>query len=119
MVFCVFYCIFAHGLQINEQKRSIMYYTGIIIAIMTFLTIGVWHPIVIKTEYYWGTRPWVLYLVVGLCCCIAALFVENIYVSVILGVFSFSCFWSILELYQQRERVRKGWFPKKKRKNED
>jgi hypothetical protein len=28
-------------------------------------------------------------------------------------VFSFSCFWSILELFEQRERVRKGWFPKK------
>ena len=29
-----------------------MYFTGIIIAAMTFLTIGLWHPIVIKTEYY-------------------------------------------------------------------
>ena len=37
-----------------------MYFTGIIIAIMTFLTIGIWHPIVIKTEYYWGTKPWVI-----------------------------------------------------------
>ena len=27
-----------------------MYFTGITIAIMTFLTIGFWHPIVIKTE---------------------------------------------------------------------
>lgn len=33
-----------------------------------------------------------------------------------LGVFSFSCFWSILELFQQSERVRKGWFPKKPKK---
>jgi hypothetical protein len=45
-----------------------MYFTGIIIAIMTFLTIGIWHPIVIKTEYYWGTKPWVIYLLVGLVC---------------------------------------------------
>ncbi|MDD7608206.1 MAG: DUF4491 family protein [Bacteroidales bacterium] len=29
---------------------------------------------------------------------------------------SFSCFWSILELFQQRERVRKGWLPKKPKK---
>ena len=43
-----------------------MYFTGIIIAICTFLTIGIWHPIVIKTEYYWGTRPWIVYLVIGL-----------------------------------------------------
>ena len=106
-------------MQINEQKRSIMYYTGIIIAIMTFLTIGVWHPIVIKTEYYWGTRPWVLYLVVGLCCCIAALFVENIYLSSFLGVFGASSLWGIGELFAQRKRVEKGWFPMNpKRKNE-
>jgi hypothetical protein len=51
-----------------------MYFTGIIIAVMTFLAIGIWHPIVIKTEYYWGTRPWVVYLLVGICCCVAALF---------------------------------------------
>lgn len=45
-----------------------MYFTGIIIAAMTFLTIGLWHPIVIKTEYYFGTRPWVIYLLVGISC---------------------------------------------------
>ena len=58
-----------------------MYFTGITIAVMTFLTIGIWHPIVIKTEYRWGTRPWIAYLLVGLCCIVGALFVENIYMS--------------------------------------
>ncbi|MBQ7511881.1 MAG: DUF4491 family protein, partial [Prevotella sp.] len=43
-----------------------MYFTGIIIAISTFLTIGIWHPIVIKTEYHWGTRPWIVYLLIGI-----------------------------------------------------
>ena len=57
------------GAKIN----SFMYFTGIIIAVMTFLTIGIWHPIVIKTEYLWG----------------------------------------IGELFAQRKRVEKGWFPKK------
>ena len=54
-----------------------MYFTGIIIAIMTFLAIGIWHPIVIKTEYHWGTRPWIIYLLVGISCCVAALFTEE------------------------------------------
>ena len=58
-----------------------MYFTGIIIAVCTFLTIGIWHPIVIKTEYYWGTRPWVVYLVIGLTAIIAALFIENAILS--------------------------------------
>ncbi len=90
-----------------------MNYHGIILGLATFLCIGMFHPLVIKSEYHFGVKCWPAFLVAG------SLFVENIYVSVILGVFSFSCFWSILELYQQRERVRKGWFPEKKRKNED
>ena len=35
-----------------------MFFTGLIIAFGTFLIIGVFHPIVIKTEYYFGTGPW-------------------------------------------------------------
>ena len=58
-----------------------MYFTGIIIAVCTFLTIGIWHPIVIKTEYRWGTRPWVVYLLIGIVCIIAALFIENTIIS--------------------------------------
>ena len=82
-----------------------MYFTGIIIAIMTFLAIGIWHPIVIKTEYYWGTRPWVLYLLVGICCCVAALFTENVYLSSFLGVFGASALWGIVELFSLKKRV--------------
>ena len=96
-----------------------MYFTGITIAIMTFLTIGFWHPIVIKTEYHWGTRPWTVYLLVGLACCAAALFIENVYVSSFLGVFGASALWGIGELFSQKKRVEKGWFPMNpKRKNE-
>ncbi len=88
-----------------------MYFTGIIIAVMTFVTIGIWHPIVIKTEYHWGTRPWILYLLVGIGCCVAALFIENIYLSSFLGVFGASALWGIGELFSQKKRVEKGWFP--------
>jgi hypothetical protein len=35
------------------------------------------------------------------------------YLSVILGVIASSSFWSILELFQQKKRVERGWFPKK------
>lgn len=88
-----------------------MYFTGIIIAFMTFLAIGIWHPIVIKTEYYWGTRAWILYLIIGISCCGAALFIANIFISSFLGVFGASALWGIGELFQQRKRVEKGWFP--------
>jgi hypothetical protein len=37
--------------------------------------------------------------------------VESLVVSIILGVVAFSSFWSIGEVFQQRKRVEKGWFP--------
>ncbi|MCR4919298.1 MAG: DUF4491 family protein [Prevotella sp.] len=88
-----------------------LYFTGIIIAVSTFLTIGLWHPIVIKTEYRWGTRPWVAYLVIGLGCIVAALFIANTLVSAVVGVFGASALWGIGELFAQKRRVEKGWFP--------
>ena len=89
-----------------------MNFTGITIAIMTFITIGAWHPIVIKTEYDWGTLPWIIYLLIGIICCMSALFVSDIYLSSFLGVFGASSLWGIGELFAQKRRVEKGWFPK-------
>ena len=86
--------------------------TGITIGISTFLIIGLFHPVVIKAEYYWGVRCWWLFLVAGVIGMVATLCVDNVIFSSLLGVFSFSCFWSILELFEQEKRVRKGWFPK-------
>lgn len=90
-----------------------MNFNGLIVGLATFLIIGVFHPIVIKCEYHFGVRVWWIFLLAGLAFGTASLFVGNTAVSTILGVTSFSCFWSILELFEQRERVRKGWFPKK------
>ena len=36
----------------------------------------------------------------------------------VLGILAFSCFWSIRELFEQEQRVRKGWFPKKEKRKE-
>ena len=88
-----------------------MNFTGIIIGLATFLAIGLFHPLVIKAEYYLGTRCWWMFLVAGILFGAASLLVENVILSTILGVVAFSSFWSIHELVQQRERVRKGWFP--------
>jgi hypothetical protein len=96
-----------------------MYFTGIIIAICTFLTIGIWHPIVIKTEYRWGTRPWKAYLAIGLACIIGALFIENTVLSAIVGVFGASALWGIGELFSQKKRVEKGWFPMNPRRRHE
>ena len=88
-----------------------MNYTGIIVGIATFLIIGAFHPIVIKAEYYLGVRCWWIFLVAGLLAGISSVLIGNLILSTISGVIAFSSFWSIHELKQQRERVRKGWFP--------
>lgn len=88
-----------------------MYYQGLIIAVATFLVIGTFHPIVIKAEYYFGVKCWPFFLVMGLLFIISSLFVGNVIVASFLGIIGCSCLWSILEIFEQRERVRKGWFP--------
>ena len=89
-----------------------MNFTGLIIAVTTFLVIGLFHPIVIKSEYYFGTKCWWVFALAGAAFIAASLLEENGILSPVLGVIGCSCFWSILEIFEQRERVRKGWFPK-------
>ncbi|MBO7115451.1 MAG: DUF4491 family protein [Prevotella sp.] len=96
-----------------------MYFTGIIIAVSTFLIIGIFHPIVIKAEYYTGTRLWWVFLLVGIASIVAALFIENTIISAIIGVFGASALWGIGELFAQRKRVLKGWFPKNPKRLEE
>ena len=89
--------------------------TGIIIGLVTFLIIGLFHPLVIKGEYYFGVKCWWVFLLLGIGGIIASLLLRNIIISVSCGVLAFSAFWSIGELFQQRKRVEKGWFPKRER----
>jgi len=88
--------------------------TGIIIGLITFLIIGLFHPLVVKGEYYFGVKCWWVFLLLGIGGIIAALLLQNIIAAASCGVFAFSSFWSIGELFEQRKRVEKGWFPKRK-----
>ena len=92
-------------------------YVGILIGFVTFLVIGLFHPLVIKAEYYLGVKSW-LFLLLAIAASVASLLVASLVLSIILGVVAFSSFWSIGEVFQQKKRVEKGWFPKnpKKRK---
>ncbi len=94
-----------------------MHFSGLIIAVITFLLIGVFHPIVIKSEYHFGTRPWWIFLLVGIAAVASSVIIADVFWSSILGVFGFSSFWTIKELFEQRERVIKGWFPKNPRRS--
>lgn len=94
-----------------------MNYTGILIGAAVFVMIGFFHPIVIKAEYYLGVRCWPCFAVAGTAALVGSLLVESVILSVLLGAFAFSSYWSILELFEQEKRVARGWFPKNPNKN--
>ncbi|MBR5893699.1 MAG: DUF4491 family protein [Bacteroidaceae bacterium] len=87
-------------------------FSGVEIGVATFLIIGLFHPLVIKAEYYIGVKSWWLFLLLGIVAGVASLLVHNLILSILLGVVAFSSFWSIGEVFEQRKRVQKGWFPK-------
>lgn len=88
-----------------------MNFSGVIVGFATFLMIGIFHPIVIKMEYYLGKQSWWLLFVAGIVFTISSLLVSHFIISTILGATAFSCFWGILEIFEQECRVLKGWFP--------
>ena len=93
-----------------------MNFEGLLTGLCTFLIIGLCHPLVIKTEYHFGTRPWWLYLLFGLAGAVGALFIESNFWSCISAITGFSLLWGIGELFEQKRRVERGWFPKKPKK---
>jgi hypothetical protein len=90
-----------------------MAFDGLLIGLVSFLIIGLFHPLVIKSEYHFGVGVWPVFLLCGLVCGALSVFMASPLPRSVLGLSAFSCFWSIHELFAQRERVRRGWFPKK------
>lgn len=81
---------------------------GLFWGVIAFLSIGLSHPLVIKTEYYFGKKIWWIYLTSGVILSSISLFAENINTSIILGTLGFSFFWSTLEMFKQHQRVISG-----------
>lgn len=88
-----------------------MNFEGLIIGFLAFFMIGIFHPIVIKAEYYFTKKCWPVFLIVGLVTVYLSTWFSDIYISSALGIFGFSSLWSIHELIEQEQRVKKGWFP--------
>ena len=72
-------------------------FIGILIALFSYVIIGVFHPIVIKCQYYFTDKIWPAFLVAGLLLLIASLFVQNI-ASILLSITGAGCLWSIHEV---------------------
>ncbi|MDF2907607.1 MAG: hypothetical protein K0R34_2928 [Herbinix sp.] len=98
------------------ERSFFMNMEGLIIGAGTFAIIGILHPVVIKTEYYFGTKVWPVFFISGIVCVVLAMLINNLLITSLLSVLGFSLLWSIRELYEQKTRVEKGWFPKNPRR---
>ena len=97
---------------------TLLNWQGLAIGACTFIIIGVFHPLVIKGEYYFGTKINYVFFLLGVVASILALLTNGVFLSAILAVVAFSSFWSIKEVIEQEERVRKGWFPANPKRRE-
>jgi hypothetical protein len=108
-------CILTKMIEFFAQNQV----QGIVLGLCTFLIIGLFHPIVVKAEYYFGTKIWWLFLLTGIGFLVWAWFAVSIFISALLAITGFSCLWSIIEVFDQEERVKKGWFPKNPKRKYD
>lgn len=92
--------------------------SGLIIGLATFLIIGLFHPLVIKGEYYFGQKCNWAFLIGGIAALVSCFFVHSVMAAALLGVTGFSCFWSIGEVREQKKRVERGWFPMNPRRRD-
>ena len=86
-------------------------FEGVIVGAAALLVIGAFHPLVIWCEYRFTQRIWPVFLITGLLCMLAALLLQGLF-SILLGLLSAGCLWSIRELKEQTKRVERGWSPK-------
>ncbi len=84
---------------------------GLALGAVSFLIIGLFHPLVIKGEYYFGRKFWFVFLGMGMVASGLSLITEGVFGSVTLGVLGFSSFWGIKEVFEQEQRVKDGRFP--------
>ncbi len=87
-------------------------WSGIIAGAAMFIFTGIFHPVVIKCEYYFSAKVWPVFLVLGLASLAVSVYAENNIVSDVAGILGFILLWCIHELKQQEKRVAKGWFPR-------
>jgi hypothetical protein len=103
--------------QPDTKRRGTMRFDGLIIGVIAFAIIGIFHPIIIKGEYHFTEKIWPLFLLAGIVALAASCFVRQTILSSALGVLGCTCLWSILELKEQTKRVEKGWFPRNPKRN--
>ena len=97
---------------IARNGGDVLNWTGIISGAAMIILTGIFHPVVVKCEYYFSAKVWPVFLVLGLGSFWVSAVAENAAVSSVAGILGAILLWCIRELKEQEKRVANGWFPK-------
>lgn len=89
---------------------------GLILGIVTLFIIGLGFVWVIRGERFFGYLWWPYVMGLGVLLILISVFVTNIWISALLGVFGASLIWGSTELKEQAIRAEIGWYPFRARK---
>lgn len=83
---------------------------GLLIGLVTFCTIGLGFPLVIRGERFFGYLWWPYMMGTGILLVVASLFIPIDWVSILVGVFGATFIWGSTELKEQAVRTELGWY---------
>jgi hypothetical protein len=86
-------------------------WAGLVLAALTFGTIGLGHVAVRKLNYRYGTKPAPFFFVLGLGFLGLSLLVTDYLASAALGIVGMTTLWDAVELIRQEGRIRRGHAP--------
>ncbi|NOZ35729.1 MAG: DUF4491 family protein [Chlorobi bacterium] len=89
-------------------------FSGLIVGLFVFLVIIFARRLCIWGEYHFTKFFWIVFLLVGIAGLSVSLFFDNLILSSAISAFGFIFLWGIHETIEQEERVKKGWFKKKR-----
>ncbi|HSQ26358.1 MAG TPA: DUF4491 family protein [Anaerolineales bacterium] len=80
-------------------------WAGPILAMTTFATIGIGHVLVRRLHARYGTRPAVLFFVLGGLVLVSSVFISTNLISAILGITGITLVWDGIEIFRQEKRM--------------
>ena len=86
-------------------------YTGIIVAIVVFSTIGIGHVMVRKLNYHFGTKPAPFLFSLGGGLLFYSFLMDSYLYAAVAGMTAITLIWDGVELFRQETRIKKGHAP--------
>ncbi len=81
-------------------------WAGVVLALVTFVTIGLGHVMVRRFHAQWGTRPAIPFFALSVVVLAAAFASASDLLSAIFGTTAITLFWDGVEIFRQEKRMR-------------